>query len=281
MPGAKNLNELSVSRPLATQSPIAAAFESIPENQIGLIPFVPAGYPDLQTTAAVLQAMDASGAAVIELGFPFSDPIADGPIIQQAFTAALARNLKIPQIFQTIKGVKLRAPVVAMVSYSIVFRYGSERFFAEAKSSGFSGMIIPDLPPPEAQKVCGQIRAAGLDTILFIAPTTTEARRKEIVPLCTGFVYYLSVSGITGFRAALPPDIGPNVAEIRKLTQCPVCVGFGISKPEHVNQLRGIANGAIIGTAIVKQMMERSTEGADRIAEAVGAFCMELQGKKC
>jgi tryptophan synthase alpha chain len=279
VPGEKNPNDLSVSRPSATQSPIATAFASIPDGQIGLIPFVPAGYPDLQTTAAVLQAMDASGATIIEVGFPFSDPIADGPIIQQAFTAALARNLKIPQIFQTIKSVKLRAPVVAMVSYSIVFRYGSDRFFAEAKSCGFSGIIIPDLPPPEAQNVCSQIHAAGLDTILLIAPTTEESRRKEIARLCTGFVYYLSVSGITGARSELPADIGPNVAQIRKLINCPVCVGFGISKPEHLNQLRKIANGAIIGSAIVKQMMERSTQGAERIAEAVGNFCAELQGK--
>jgi tryptophan synthase alpha chain len=142
--------------------------------------------------------------------------------------------------------------------------------------SGFDGLILPDLPPPEAQRVCEQIRSAGLDTILFIAPTTKPQRRKEIAALCSGFLYYLSVSGITGERQQLPSDLRENVKQIKSLTDCPVCVGFGISTAEHVKQLSEIADGAIVGTAVVRRMKAHLAEGADAIAAGVGEYCKEL-----
>src|SRR5204862_6154786 len=135
-----------------------------------------------------------------------------------------------------------------------VFRFGVERFVAAAKSAGIDGLILPDLPPPEAQRTCEIVRAGGLDTILLVAPTTAKERRAEIARLCSGFIYYLSVSGITGERDKLPADIAANVGELRKHTDAPVCVGFGISKPEHLSQLKPIANGAIVGSAIVRKM---------------------------
>ena len=132
-------------------------------------------------------------------GIPFSDPIADGPIIQEAFVAALAKKLTVSDIFAAIRETRLKVniPLVAMVSYSIVFRYGLDRFVADAKAAGFDGLILPDLPPPEAQAVCGRVQAGGLDTILLVSPTTAPERRSEIARLCSGFIYYLSVSGIT------------------------------------------------------------------------------------
>jgi tryptophan synthase alpha chain len=261
-----------------TKRSIAQSFAPAPGQRIGLVPFIPAGYPDLSTTAAVLTELDAVGVAAIEIGFPFSDPIADGPTIQQAFTAALEKKLKISEIFKTVSDVSsnISAPLVAMVSYSIVFRYGPERFFSDARSAGFSGILIPDLPPPQAEKTCEQIRKADLDTILLIAPTTSPARRQEIVNLVSGFVYYLSFSGITGARDQLPPDIAQNVRQLKSLTDLPVCVGFGISKPRHLADLDKVADGAIVGSAIVRTMTESLPTGSQGIAKAVGQYCRQL-----
>lgn len=247
-------------------------------GRIGLVPFIPAGYPDLETTAACLPALQAGGASVIEVGIPFSDPIADGPVIQEAFTDALSRKLKVADIFQTVASVRARmtVPVVAMVSYSVVFRYGVDKFAAEAKSAGFSGLILPDLPPPEAQTICAKVQAGGLDTILLVAPTTAPERRKQIADLSSGFVYYLSVSGVTGERDQLPPELAAKVKDLRGLTDRPVCVGFGIHKPRHLAQLSGIADGAIVGTAYVRRMKQHLNEGPAGISRALEAYTREL-----
>lgn len=258
---------------------IRQSFDELKRRQrIGLVPFVPAGYPTLAATAPTLKACDQAGAAVIEVGFPFTDPIADGPVIQEAFTSALAHKVKVADVLASVKSVRneIQTPLAAMLSYSIVFRYGTDRFLADAKAAGFNGLIIPDLPPPEAQKVCQQIQAGGLETILLIAPTTPPARRAEIVKLCTGFVYYLSVSGITGERDSLPADLAENVKEIKQLTDVPVCVGFGIHKRQQVEQLSSIADGAIVGTAIVRKMKEQAEQDPEKIARTVGEYVQSL-----
>ena len=242
------------------------------------MPFLPAGFPDLETTVESLPALESGGASVVEIGFPFSDPIADGPVIQEAFTAALARRIRVADVFSAVAAArpKVSLPLVSMVSYSIVFRFGVEKFAADARAAGFDGLILPDLPPPEAQRVCQSVRAAGLDTILLVAPTTTPERRRQIVQLSSGFVYYLSVSGITGERDQLPPDLTANVRELRALGQRPVCVGFGIHQPRHVKQLEGIADGAIVGTAYVRRMQQHAGEGPARISQVVGDYTREL-----
>jgi tryptophan synthase alpha chain len=243
-----------------------------------LVAFIPAGFPDLATTAAVLPALEAAGTSVIEIGFPFSDPIADGPTIQAAFTQTLARGLKVEQIFSTVASVRdqVSLPLVAMVSYSIVFRYGLQRFVADAKTAGFNGLILPDLPPPEAQRICDRVREGGLDTILLIAPTTAPSRRAEIARLSSGFVYYLSVSVITGERDQLPVDLADNLRQIKGVTNQPVCVGFGIHRPAQMAQLAPIAEGAIVGSAFVKRMHQHLNEGPERIAEVMGDYAREL-----
>lgn len=260
-----------------TPRTLAQSFADL-RGRIGLVPFLPAGFPNRATTATTLRALDAIRPAAIELGFPFSDPIADGPTIQQAFTAALLHKIKVTDIFAMVREITadISTPLLAMLSYSIVFRYGPERFFAEARSAGFAGLIIPDLPPPEANKICRQIRAADLDTILLVAPTTTPDRRREIAELCSGFVYYLSVSGITGARAELPPDLSENVRQLRTLTDRPICVGFGISKPSHLAALTDIADGAIVGSAIVKRISDNSTASPDAIAKIIAEYCQSL-----
>ena len=268
------------SQQLAKPRSLSESFAALRGKSIGLVPFIPAAYPDLAATTATLEAIDACGPqiAAIEIGFPFSDPIADGPTIQAAFTASLSHKLKVADIFaavQTVNG-RISAPLVGMVSYSIVFRYGPERFFAEAKKAGFGGLIIPDLPPPIAQPTCERIAAAGLSATLLIAPTTPAKRRCEIASLCTGFVYYLSVAGITGARADLPSDLPANLRQIREMTDRPVCVGFGISKPAHLASLAEIADGAIVGSAIVRRMTDHLDKSTPQIATAVADYCKEL-----
>lgn len=245
------------------------------------MPFIPAGYPDLATTTAILPELEKAGASLIEIGFPFSDPIADGPTIQAAFTYALAKKIRVKDVMAAVAAARksMTVPMVAMLSYSIIFRYGQDRFFTELRTSGFDGVIIPDLPPPEAQAVCTRVRSAGLDTILLVSPTTTAQRRKEIADLCSGFVYYMSLSGITGERAELPADITTNVRDLKSLTQIPVCVGFGISKPQHVAQLNHIADGAIVGSAFVRKITQHINESPSQIAQVTSAYCRELLGQ--
>ena len=262
-------------------SRVAAAFAGLRQRrELGLAPFVAAGYPDLSTTVALLPALERGGANVIEVGIPFSDPVADGPTIQAAFNAALARGLRIADVFSAVAETRgdVSVPLVAMVSYSIVFRYGAERFFGDAARAGFDGVILPDLPPPEAAAVCGRANGAGLSTSLLVAPTTSAGRRKEIAELSTGFIYYLSVSGITGERDRLPEDLEANLRQLRSITERPVCVGFGISRPEHLKQLEGKADGAIVGSAIVKRIGEVVAKGggARGIADELTGYCKHL-----
>lgn len=248
---------------------------------VALLPFVAAGYPDLPTTVASIDAISTlPGVGAIEVGFPFSDPVADGPVIQEAFVQALTAGVTIRKVFDAIAATKPagRKPMVAMVSYSLVFRYGVERFLADAKAAGFTGLLCPDLPPPEAQSIAAKVAAAGLELVLLVAPTTSPARRAEIAKLATGFVYYLSVSGITGERDALPADMEPNVQAIKAVAKVPVCVGFGISKPEHLARLKAIGDGAIVGSAIVRRTREHAAAGPAAIAEAVAGYCRSLIG---
>ena len=258
---------------------IADQFASLGrEKHIALMPFIPAGYPDLETTAKCLPALEAAGASIIEIGIPFSDPIADGPIIQEAFSAALAKKLKLADVFATVKQARgtVSIPLVAMVSYSIAYRRGIDDFCATMRDAGFDGLILPDLPPPEAEQVCHRVRANGLDTILLVAPTTSRERRIEIGRLSSGFVYYLSVTGITGERSELPRELADGVRDMKRVSARPVCVGFGISTATHLAQLAGVADGAIVGSAVVRRMKQNEAKGPDAIAHAVGQYCREL-----
>lgn len=263
----------------ATRRTIAETFANLrKQTQIALMPFIPAGFPDLETTMALLPAMEASGANLIEIGIPFSDPIADGPVIQAAFSDALAKGLRLEHVFEAVRRARptVSIPLVGMVSYSIVYRYGTDRFAATAREAGLDGLILPDLPPPEAAGVCQTIQSAGIDTCLLVAPTTSSQRRQEIAKLSSGFIYYLSLSGITGERTDLPPGLTDGLKEMSSLTDRPVCVGFGISKPNHVAQLQGLADGAIVGSGVVRRIRDHAGEGSPAIAAAIAAYCRDL-----
>src|SRR5262245_8689582 len=233
------------------------------------LPFLPAGDPDLAFTAEALAAVAGAGASVIEVGFPFSDPIADGPVIQASYTRALDRGLKIADLFATLKGVTGRpgwsTPLVGMASYSLVWRRGPAAFLASAKAAGLAGLVVPDLPVEEADDLSRQCHDAGLSLTLLVSPTTSPERAEKIVRACTGFVYVVSVVGITGARDRLPVELAGQISRLRTMTDLPLCVGFGVSRPEHVRELKGVADGVIVGSALAK-LLESAGTPAGRAA---------------
>ena len=243
-----------------------------------LMPFITAGDPDLDFTAAVLQKLVDGGCPICELGIPYSDPIADGPVIQASYTRALEKKIKLADIFAMLKKPTpaLHAPVVTMVSYAIVYRHGLEKYVAEAKASGVAGAIVPDLPVEEAGPLAEICRREDFSLIQLITPTTPPDRAKKIAEQTTGFIYYVSVAGITGERTALPQNIVENVGRLREQTPLPICIGFGISRPEHVKLLAPVADGLIVGSAIVRRMAEVGTKGREAVLEEIGGYVEEL-----
>jgi tryptophan synthase alpha chain len=243
-----------------------------------LMPFVTAGDPDLDFTAEVIRRVVARGAHLCELGIPYSDPIADGPVIQASYTRALDNGIKLAAILQMLGGVsrEVPAPIVTMVSYSIVYRRGLERYVADAKAAGVAGAIVPDLPVEEAGPLAKICRRLDFSLIQLITPTTPRERALRIVQQTTGFVYYVSVTGITGERRDLPPEIVDNVAWLRSRTQLPICIGFGISRPEHVRMLAPVADGLIVGSAFVRRIADAATRPRDQVLGEIGDYVAEL-----
>ena len=227
----------------------------------------------------MLLAAQESGADMVEVGIAFSDPVADGPVIQASYTHALARGATVNKSLAAIaaarkKGVTI--PLAVMVSFSIIFKRGTAEFAKLCAESGVDGMILPDIPLEEAPAIVEAVRAAGLRSSLLVAPTSPAARRAAIARLCDGFVYYLSVSGITGERRALPADVGPNVAELRKVTEVPICVGFGISTAEQVREVTRVADGAIVGSALIRRLTTVAEKPIAEQCSSAGSFIKEL-----
>ncbi len=242
------------------------------------MPFITAGDPDLDFTAAVLEELVRRGASLCELGIPYSDPIADGPVIQASYTRALERGVKLQQILEMLGQVtpKLAAPVVTMVSYAIVYRRGPEKFLADAKTAGVSGAIVPDLPLDEAAELVKLCRAADFNLIQLVTPTTPRERAVRIAETSTGFLYYVSVAGITGERTELPPELVENVSWLRSQTELPICIGFGISRPEHVKLLAPVADGLIVGSAVVRRMAQAASAPREQVLSDVGQYVASL-----
>jgi tryptophan synthase alpha chain len=233
-------------------------------GHLAFIPFVTAGDPDLATTAEAIRTLAASGADLIEVGFPYSDPIADGPVIQSSYTRALNTHVKLKDIFATIKSVsaEVPTPLLAMVSYAIIFRTGPERFVNEAAAAGFAGLIVPDLPGDEAAEFARIVAPTGLALIQLVAPTTPAERLAKILQHASGFVYCIAVAGTTGVREALPGDLTAMLQQLRQQTTLPLAVGFGIGRPEQVRGLRDLADGAIVGSALVRCLEDAATNQA-------------------
>lgn len=249
------------------------------ENQQAFMPFITAGDPNLGLTEKVLMRLQHSGCHMVELGIPYSDPIADGPVIQASYTRALKNGVKLDGIFNSLSGLKseLTMPVVMMVSYAIIYRHGLDAFLEHAKKAGVSGAIVPDMPFDEAAEFSKKCRAEDFSLIQLITPTTPRERAIEIAKHTTGFIYYVSITGITGERQALPDNLVESLTWLRGQTELPICVGFGISSPEQVEQLKPYCDGIIVGSAIVRRFAELASGSSEPdVVENVGSFAEQM-----
>ncbi len=253
------------------------------QGRKAFIPFLTAGDPSTAATVQVARALPARGASLLEVGFPYSDPIADGPVIQASYTRALDRGVRLADVFACAKEIASapeyaggRVPVVGMVSYSLVHRRGPEAFLDRAAAAGLSGAIVPDLPLEESTALARLAAARDFKLIQLVTPLTPRERARQIVALATGFVYCVSVAGITGERDRLPTELLDQLSWLRKQTDLPLCVGFGVSRPEHVRMVREVADGVIVGSAIVRLLEGADGERLPKAAEAVGALVASL-----
>jgi tryptophan synthase alpha chain len=237
------------------------------------IPYVTAGYPDLARTEAVVELLASRGADLIELGIPFSDPVADGPTIQKASSEALTAGTTVKGILDTIRRVRAKTdvPILLMTAYNPLLHYGLARVADDAKAAGADAFLVPDLPPEESAEFDAVCRDRDLPLIYLVAPTTPPDRRDMIARRSRGFIYYISLRGVTGARQAIAEDLEREVAELRRHTSLPIAVGFGISTPDHVRQVARVADGVIVGSAIVKRIGElrEDPRWRDRLMEFV------------
>jgi len=247
------------------------------KNQSALIPYIMAGDPDLDTTEKLIFNIEKSGADMIELGVPFSDPLADGPTIQRAAIRALANKVSIKDVLGLVRDVRksTQIPIILMLYYNLVLKYGEARFASDASSAGVDGVIIPDLPPEEASGLTDAAAEHGLDVIFLLAPTSSPERVALVDRRSSGFIYYVSLTGVTGARVELDKGIQASLRRIRRVTKKPVCVGFGISTPGQAASVAGWADGVIVGSAIVK-IIEKSS-GEAGMAKEVGVFVRSLK----
>ena len=263
-------------------------FQSLQQaGRKAFIPFLTAGDPDVAATVTLARAVAAAGASLLELGFPYSDPIADGPVIQASYTRALERGFKIEEAFD-IAGQLAKAPefttnkipLVGMASYSLIHRRGPEAFLDRACAAGFSGAIVPDLPWDESEHLSKFAAARDFKLIHLVTPTTPRHRAIEIACRSTGFLYCVSISGITGERDRLPDELLDQLAWLKQQTKLPLCVGFGISRPEHVHMLRDVADGVIVGSGLVRKVEQVGSKDVAQVAtelsELVQSLCAAL-----
>jgi len=249
-------------------------------NRAALIPFIVAGDPDLETTEALVLKMAASGADIIELGVAFSDPLADGPTIQAASQRALQKGVNLDNIFSLARRIRgMAPPLVVMTYFNPIFRYGLKAFAEGCKQSGVAGVIVPDLPPEEAGPWVAEARKVGLDTIFLAAPTSPPERLKLVNRQARGFIYYVSVTGVTGTREKLSAEVEAAVRRIKQQSQKPVVVGFGISTAEQAKEISRFADGVIVGSAIVKMIEAGAGNGSlvDRVGNFVSSLAAALR----
>ena len=257
---------------------VSRCFESLSDrDQCALIPFITAGDPDLETTAAALQILDGSGADLIELGVPYSDPLADGPVIQAAATRALQRGTRLEQVLEMVEAVSptLRSPIILFTYYNPILSRGIKPFLQQLTRAGVGGLVVPDLPLEEAAELLRPASECEIDVTLLIAPTSSSERIEAIARRSQGFVYLVSVTGVTGMRSQLAGRVEDLLLQIRHVTDKPIGVGFGISQPEQARQVKDWgADAVIVGSAFVNRLADNTpAEGLKAIAE----FCQSLK----
>ncbi len=259
-------------------SRIDKVFSRLRDNkEKALIPYIMAGDPDLKKTEELILEIEKAGAHIIELGVPFSDPLADGPTIQKASDRSLTRGTSLRKVLSLVKRVRGRCdiPIVLMTYYNPIFRYGETRFTEDAVACGVDGVIVPDLPPEEGSRLIKAARKSGMDIIFLLAPTSTDERIKKISRLSNGFIYYVSLTGVTGMRKSLAEDLRSNLKRIKDFTDKPIVVGFGVSTPEQVAQVSRWADGVVVGSAIVN-LVEKNVNNP-RLAFQVRDFVRKLK----
>lgn len=246
----------------------------------GLIPYFTAGFPRDDVAAELVRAADALNLPAIEIGFPFSDSIADGTVIQASHHASLSRGQTLDDTFRFVRGLRsdVSAALVAMVSYSIVFRSGARRFVDRCVDAGIDGVIVPDAPFEEAEEFCAATKAAGLSLIGLVAPTTPPARRRSIAKRSSGFLYQIAAAGTTGERSDVSTTLAGDAAILREVSKLPIAVGFGIHTPEQVRAVRAAADAAIVGSALIRRIGDAVQDGSSdaRIVEESTGFLASL-----
>lgn len=257
---------------------ISDCFTKLAQNQqCAFIPFITAGDPDLSTTASALQTLDGSGADMIELGVPYSDPLADGPVIQAAATRALSRGTTLDKVLEMLQQVipTLDAPIILFTYYNPILNRGIEEFLQQIADIGVAGLVVPDLPLEEAATLLQPANKIGIEVVLLIAPTSSTERMEAIAQASQGFIYLVSVTGVTGMRSQIESRVSDLITQIRSITDKPIGVGFGISQPEQAQQVRGWgADAVIVGSAIVKRLAEGTPEQG---LSAIASFCQNIK----
>ncbi len=246
-------------------------------GEVALIPYITAGDPDLATTFHLVHELARQGADLIELGVPFSDPMADGPTHQRAAERALRSGTSIARVLDLAQNLRrtLTVPLILFTYYNPVFRYGGERFARDARQAGVDGVLCVDLPPEEADELKRETDRQDLDLIFLLAPTSSLSRVRTVLTRARGFVYYVAVTGVTGARATLPPDLSEMVRRIRAISPVPVGVGFGISSPEQAAEVASVADAVIVGSAL-SQILE-THGGQPDLIERIGVFASSLK----
>src|SRR5579862_1470280 len=246
-------------------------------GELGLIAYITAGDPSLDASAQIVLAAAEAGADIIELGVPFSDPVADGPVIQRASERALRAGTTLLGVLQLVRTLRARTdvPLVLFSYFNPILQMGLQKFAESAASAGADGVLATDLTPEEADEYRVTMQAHGLDTIFLAAPTSTDQRLARIANACTGFLYLVSRTGVTGAREALPEGLPQLVRRIRNITTLPIAVGFGISLPSHVSVLGGLADAAVVGSALMSEL-----ENADSVEAAVAAVALRVRALK-
>ena len=248
------------------------------QQRKAFIPFLTAGDPDLEFTGEVVRELARRGCSLCELGIPYSDPIADGPVIQASYTRALDQQIRVSQIFEKTRSwtPQLEMPLITMVSYAIIYRQGLEDYVQQAKQAGIAGAIVPDLLVEEADALAEICCREDFSLIQLVTPTTPRERAVQIAQSSSGFLYYVSVTGITGERQELPVELIEDVAWLKEQTELPICIGFGISRPEHVQLLAPVADGIIVGSAIVRQFADLANRSRTSVVDSIGEFVDSL-----
>ena len=237
---------------------IAQKFSELRQNKKrAFIPYVMAGDPNLEKTVELIQLLSDNGADLIEVGVPFSDPVADGPVIQQAGVRSLENGCTFEKILESIGKVtpKITTPLILMMYYNMIFQREFPKFFQAIKNAGCAGLIIPDLPPDEAGEISVYAAKYNIGLNFLVAPTSNEERIRLAAEASTGFLYAVSLKGVTGVRSSLPPELPQFIQKIKTLTDKPVAVGFGIATPDQANMVASLADGVIVGSAVVKAAM--------------------------